>query len=86
MEKKLKSYSLDTKLKAVVLKQEGEKCKEIQEKFEIKNRSQIYKWIWLYEKHRASYFDKEPKKKESEKEVNLIKRKIKRKINTSLKK
>ncbi|WP_373402691.1 hypothetical protein [Candidatus Phytoplasma solani] len=43
MEKKLKSYSLDTKLKAVVLKQEGEKCKEIQEKFEIKNRSQIYK-------------------------------------------
>ncbi|CCP88556.1 hypothetical protein S231_00990 [Candidatus Phytoplasma solani] len=43
MKKILKSYSLDTKLKAVVLKQEGKKCKKIQEKFEIKNRSQIYK-------------------------------------------
>ncbi|WP_373375634.1 IS3 family transposase [Candidatus Phytoplasma solani] len=86
MEKKLKSYSLDTKLKAVVLKQEGEKCKEIQEKFKIKNRSQIYKCVWLYELYGASYFNKETKEKESENEINLIKRKIKIKVNASLKK
>ncbi|XBQ83679.1 IS3 family transposase [Candidatus Phytoplasma solani] len=86
MEKKLKSYSLDTKLKAVVLKQEGKKCNEIKEKFKIKNRSQIYKWVWLYELYGPSYFDKEPKEEESENEINLIKRKIKRKVNASLKK
>ncbi|MGZ3139915.1 IS3 family transposase [Candidatus Phytoplasma solani] len=90
MEKKLKSYSLDTKLKAVVLKQEGKKCKEIQEKFKIKNRSQIYKWVKMYEKLGAEGFEPLIKGKntqiETTEEINIIKTAINKKIANSLKK
>ncbi|AGL90059.1 helix-turn-helix domain-containing protein [Candidatus Phytoplasma australiense] len=49
MEKKLKLYSLDVKLKAVFAKQEGKRCKEIQQNLNITNRSQIYQWVEWYE-------------------------------------
>ncbi|CAM11398.1 Putative phage integrase [Candidatus Phytoplasma australiense] len=88
MEKKLKLYSLDVKLKAVFAKQEGKRCKEIQQNLKIKNRSQIYQWVEWYELKGAERLEQSirGKRKVFEKGISPIKTAIKNQLKTSFKK
>ena len=90
MRKKLRLYLVDTKLKVVFDKQKGKNNKEIQEKYKIKNRSQIYKWVQLYENEGVELLEQSIRDKnkqiESTEEMNVIKTTINKKIATSLKK
>ncbi|AGL90127.1 helix-turn-helix domain-containing protein [Candidatus Phytoplasma australiense] len=88
MERKLKLYSLDVKLKAVFAKQEGKRCKEIQKNLKIKNRSQIYQWVEWYEFKGAERLEQSirGKRKVVEKGINPIKKAIKKQLKTSFKK
>lgn len=57
MSKKNTFYSLETKLEAIKLKEEGYSVKEIQELLNIKSKSQVYTWWYWHrdgETHRLS--------------------------------
>jgi transposase-like protein len=41
---KKRIYSLETKMEAIRLREEGASVKEIQEKLNIKSESQVYTW------------------------------------------
>lgn len=54
---KKKIYTLEVKLEAIKLREEGYSVKEIQKLLDIKNESQIYTWWYWYqdgEHHRLS--------------------------------
>lgn len=72
------------------MKESGKSNQEIQKQLKIKNRSQIYTWVGLYEKEGASRLERTVGRKKKEKkptsENNLIKTIIKKKLANTFRK
>ncbi|MBS2126115.1 helix-turn-helix domain-containing protein ['Fragaria x ananassa' phyllody phytoplasma] len=90
MLKKLNFYSLKIKLKAIFMKESGKSNQEIQKELKIKNHSQIYTWVGLYEKEGASRLERTVGRKKkvhkTPSEDDLIKTTIKKKLSNVFRK
>ncbi|MDV3173819.1 MAG: IS3 family transposase [Candidatus Phytoplasma stylosanthis] len=80
--RKNRTYSLETKLKVIMARQEGISFKIIQAKFHILNRKQIYRWTKWFQNNQFYHFAFPFKRI---RKINIEHQKLKKKIQKELK-